>query len=169
MSKERNGNTALGVMLNVFGVILMIVPFVIALAMFVPQIAGYQEYTVVTESMEPEIPVGSLVLVKGTDPETLEKGDVVSYERVRDPGTIITHRVIENTPDTRELTTKGDANEVNDLEPVPYDNVVGKVALTIPKIGKLAARFSTLAGKVLLGALLVVGYLLTVLAGRMRE
>ena len=139
MSKERNGNTALGVMLNVFGVILMIVPFVIALGMFVPQIAGYQEYTVVTESMEPEIPVGSLVLVKGTDPETLEKGDVVSYERVRDPGTIITHRVVENTPDTRELTTKGDANEAEDGSLVHYKNVIGTPVFTVPKLGYLAS------------------------------
>lgn len=163
--EEKRKRSAAGICLSLLGVILMIVPFLLALSMFVPKMAGYAEYTVVTESMEPEIPVGSLVFVKAQEPETLEEGDVISYEKGN--GIVITHRIVENSRDTRTIITKGDANQGNDLEPVEYDSVIGKVAKTIPKVGVLAARLSTLAGKILLGALLITGYLLTVLASRL--
>ena len=55
---------------------MMIIPFVVSIGMLVPKVMGYTEYTVVTASMEPVLPVGSLILVKQTDPATLEKGDM---------------------------------------------------------------------------------------------
>jgi signal peptidase len=47
------------------------------------------------------------------------------------------HRVIEiqETAGAKRFITKGDANDSPDVEPVIPQNVVGKVVVTIPKIG----------------------------------
>ena len=54
-----------------------LIGFIIVLAgiIYVPGIIGLQEYEVVTGSMEPELPVGSLIFVKSIDYHQLEKGD----------------------------------------------------------------------------------------------
>ena len=159
--EDRKKKSPVGIAVRFLGIVLMLIPLVIALLMFVPKIMGYQEYTVVTGSMEPKMPVGSLVFVKEVEPETLREGDVITYEKERD-GSIITHRVVEISKEDGTVTTKGDANEVNDMEPVRFDQVLGRVEKTIPEVGRFAVALSTLGGKILLVALLLAGYLLSI-------
>jgi len=169
MNEEETRKTPLGILITVLGVIMMIIPFVVSIGMLVPKVMGYTEYTVVTASMEPVLPVGSLILVKQTDPATLEKGDIISYSKELDPGTVITHRVVENDTEEGQVITKGDANEVNDMEPVKYDFILGKMEASFPKLGVPAAAAGTLTGKIFLAAMLITGYLLTVIASRLRR
>ena len=89
------------------------------------------------------------------------KGDVITYEKERD-GSIITHRVVEISKEDGTVTTKGDANEVNDMEPVRFDQVLGRVEKKIPGAGRYAVVLSTIGGKLLLVALLLAGYLLSI-------
>ena len=42
----------------------------------VPRAMGYQLYTVITGSMEPNVPVGSLVFVKNVDPAEIQEKNV---------------------------------------------------------------------------------------------
>ena len=122
---KRICNVLLGIMIAALGVL--------AALFFVPKILGYQELAVLTGSMEPELPVGALAYVKKTEPETLKPGDVIAY-RLSD-GTMVTHRITEVSPETRSVTTKGDANDAADAAPVSYDSVVGKLRFSLPFLG----------------------------------
>ena len=154
--EDRKKKSPVGIAVQFLGIVLMLIPLVIALLMFVPKIMGYQEYTVVTGSMEPKMPVGSLVFVKEVEPETLREGDVITYEKERD-GSIITHRVVEISKEDGTVTTKGDANEVEDAVLVHNKNVLGVPVLQIPLLGYLAFYIQRPPG---LYIALVVGTLL---------
>lgn len=95
-------------------------------------IGGYSCFRVITGSMEPEIPVGALILSKKEDINSLEVGDIVCFRATYSEiaGQCITHRVISVTRDETgitELQTKGDYNIVADPYPVTEENLIGKV------------------------------------------
>lgn len=149
-----------GIML--IGVILMCVPLT------VPRLFGYQIYTVISGSMEPEIPLGSLVYVKSVDPETVAEGDVIAYYGSTD-GSIITHRVVYNQTVVKSFVTKGDANDTEDMVPVEYERLIGVVEKTIPKAGQILTVFTEIRGKILAAGMLVVSVLLNAIAGAISE
>jgi signal peptidase len=101
---------------------------------------------VFTGSMEPAIPVGSVVVIKPVDPETLKTGDVICFQ-LSEP-TSITHRIINITDEG--FTTKGDANEDPDQWTVKKENIIGKLILTIPFIGYIGYFVRTPIGLILL-------------------
>lgn len=110
-------------------------------------LAGDTRYEpVYTGSMEPAIPVGSVVVIKPVDPETLKIGDIICFQ-LSQP-TSITHRIINIT--TEGFITKGDANEDPDQWTVKKENVIGKVVLTIPYVGYLGYFVRTPIGFILL-------------------
>lgn len=93
---------------------------------------GYSFFKVTTGSMEPTISVGSLILTKDVEIDTLEINDVVSFfsKEAYLNGKIITHRVVEKeTSGTGQilLTTRGDANSSTDIHRVDESNLIGKV------------------------------------------
>jgi signal peptidase len=101
---------------------------------------------VYTGSMEPAIPVGSVVVIKPVDPETLKIGDIICFT-LTEP-TSITHRIINITDEG--FITKGDANEDPDQWIVKKENVIGKAILTVPFIGYLGYFVRTPIGFILL-------------------
>ena len=93
---------------------------------------GHSLFRVVTGSMAPEIPVGTLIISKNTDIDDLEIGDVICFQSMSPSmrGRIITHRVIGKDADAAgvvSLQTKGDANPSADGYPVTTENLVGRV------------------------------------------
>lgn len=107
----------------------------------VPKINGYSLMCVISGSMEPEIPVNSLVLVKETDSDDIRKDDILSFYS-QDPdlnGSIVTHRVVEiiNDSGEYEFKTKGDANAVVDEYTVLSRDIIGKVVFVSPGAGIL--------------------------------
>ena len=56
-----------------------------------PRLFGYTPYAVLSGSMEPEYPVGSLILVHSVDPGALQPGDDVTF--YRSDGAVVTHQV----------------------------------------------------------------------------
>lgn len=159
MAKEKTMSPA-GRVLDVIGTILIIATIVLCLTLTVPKLFGIQSYTVLTGSMEPNIPVGSLIYVKSVEPELLQPGDVaLFYEGVGDVP--IAHRVVENVYGESELITKGDANEKNDIAPIPYQNVIGKVLVHIPVLGRILIPLGTLMGKLGMLAIIAAGLLIS--------
>lgn len=130
------------------------------LPLTVPRVFGYQLYTVVSGSMEPAIPVGSLLYIQSAQPENMVPDDVIAFYGGRDSTAVITHRVVENREFMGEFITKGDANEKEDMEPVSYDNFIGKVQLAIPAAGKAAQVFSDTPGKIAAAGLIVLAVFL---------
>ena len=94
--------------------------------------------SVISGSMEPAIPTGSLVYIKEMEPKDVQVDDVIAFYGTKDAASIITHRVVENRVLMGEFITKGDANATKDMNPAPYDNFIGKVAYSIPKVGGIA-------------------------------
>ena len=65
--------------LNFIGTAIIVIVIVLCLSLIVPKFFGINSYTVLTGSMEPSIPVGSLVCAKATEPDTLAVGDVIIF------------------------------------------------------------------------------------------
>ena len=106
----------------------------------VPQVMGFSVFRVLTGSMEPEIPEGSLLLVKKTDANRIQIGDLISFFSP-DPtleGAVNTHRVVDIDGENQRFTTKGDANDAVDGAPVHFKNLIGKPVFCIPKLGYLS-------------------------------
>jgi len=114
--------------------------------------------------MEPAIPVGSLVYVKSMEPRDVEKEDVIAFYGGRDANALITHRVVENRVIMGEFITKGDANQTEDMNPAAYEQFVGRVEMTIPKLGILAKIMTGREGKIAAGCMIGLAVVLHLLA-----
>ncbi|MBR2561373.1 MAG: signal peptidase I [Eubacterium sp.] len=157
------------VLLNTIGTLIIIIAVVLCLLLALPRLFGISGYTVLSGSMEPTIPVGSIVYARSVDqPDSLAEGDVVVfYEGIG--STPVVHRLLENHLSEREIQTKGDANGAADLMPIPYENIIGKEVLHIPFLGVILSPLGTLTGKIAMFAMILGGLLLCHVAKRLRK
>ncbi len=168
--KQKKKLTPLGRFLDMTGTVILIATIILCLGLAVPRLTGIDSYVVVSGSMEPAIPVGSMVYSRPVDPATLQPGDIIVFYGSNQKESVpVTHRVVENHTETGEIITKGDANANADMQPAAYINVAGKVVAHIPKLGLPASLLATLAGKIALAMLIISGYLLTEIGGRLRR
>lgn len=112
----------------------------------VPTLGGYSFMRTLTGSMEPAIPVHSFLITDDVDPESLQVGDIITF-RSTEPnleGALNTHRITSVYEENGQLMfhTKGDANAVEDSEPVAAVNVVGKVVFVSAAIGTVVSLFA---------------------------
>lgn len=128
----------------------------------VPRVLGYSVFRVMTGSMEPEIPEGSLLLVKKTPPEDIVPGDVISFFSP-DPaleGAVNTHRVVrvEKQDSDIRFITKGDANVIEDTYPPSGELLVGRVVFQSYTLGRLVSLLSNplVFGTIILLPLLII-------------
>ncbi|WP_295822798.1 signal peptidase I [uncultured Microbacterium sp.] len=134
----------------------------------IPLILGAQTYTVLTGSMQPGMPPGTLIAVRPVAIDQVRVGDVITYQiRSGDPA-VVTHRVVGTTSSTggeRLLITRGDANDRDD-PPVQSEQLRGSVILALPYLGYPGAVFGGQErGAVIAAAgVAVVGYGLALLA-----
>lgn len=106
----------------------------VALIVVLQGYVGFRFYVIFSRSMEPALNVGDIVVTCNYCKDT-NVGDIVAY--VSKWGLIV-HRVVELHEDQRYVVTKGDANRDPDLEPVPFENILGKVVLRIPILGYIS-------------------------------
>ena len=109
-------------------------------AVVVPRLAGATPYTVLTGSMSPAYPPGTLVVVRPAEAEDLAIGDVVTYQLRSGESTTVTHRIVGigwNAEGEKILTTQGDANSVPDATPVRPVQVRGELWYAVPWVGRL--------------------------------
>lgn len=149
---------------GVLGTVLLAALMAVCLPLTVPRLFGCQIYSVVSGSMEPSIPTGSLIYIRTMEPADMQEGDVIAFYGTRDQASIITHRVVENRVVMGEFITKGDANQAEDMTPVPYENYIGRVVWTIPGAGAAAELFTSSAGKAAAGGVILAAVLLQMLA-----
>ncbi len=98
------------------------------------EIIGYRSYTVLSGSMEPEFYPGDMVITKHKSKTDIKVNDIVTYRD--NDGVIITHRIMEETPEG--YITKGDNNNVEDADMLTEKNIIGEVKFSIPKLGYLS-------------------------------
>ncbi|NMP37261.1 MAG: signal peptidase I [Clostridiales bacterium] len=149
---------------SVFSALLMAVLIVAVAVLVLPRLFGAKLFAVLSPSMEPAYSTGDVVYTFPTEVSEIKQGDVISY--VLDESlTVVTHRVVSKDDASRHLITKGDANETEDTKPVLYDNIVGVVKFSLPKLGYLTGFLSTLYGKLTAAAFVVFVAMFALLCG----
>jgi signal peptidase I len=116
--------------------------------------AGARLLAIRTGSMEPSMPVGSLIVAVAADPAELAIGDAISVSL--EGGATLTHRIsnIVEQDGSRMFELKGDANALHDPVLVVPSQIVGRVDMSIPLLGYLLAMLSMPTG---IAALLAIG------------
>ena len=112
---------------------------------------GYRSFAILTGSMAPTLPVGSLIVTKGVAGAAVGPGDVITYPLPSDPSVDVTHRVVSTGRDAAGafLVTKGDANAVTDGWHVPAGENVDLLVADVP----FAGYMTSFAVRVLLAVL----------------
>ena len=123
--------------------LLMAVVTIIAALFSVIVFLDMNPYVIVSGSMEPELPVGSLCFIDCQQKEP-EAGDIISYKA---GDSVITHRVAEITDEG--YVTKGDANDSKDPGLVKPKQIFGTCVFSIPKAGYAVMFFRSPKGIVL--------------------
>ncbi len=150
---------------NVIGTLILLAVIAASLAITVPRFMGYGIYNIVSGSMEPEIPVGSVIYVEEVKPEDIKEKEIIAFQSGE---SIIAHRVMENKMVEGEFITKGDANAEEDMQPVAYGQLVGRVARHYPMLGVMMEIYTSKVGKAYVICFAACGAMFNVLAGRIR-
>ena len=114
------------------------------LAIVVPAVTGSTALTVLSSSMEPNLPPGTMVVIRPADPADIKPGMVVTYQIASGEPAVVTHRVTQSllTVDGERLfITQGDANPSADPNPVREVQIRGTVWYAIPVVGWAALAF----------------------------
>ncbi|MGB4588769.1 MAG: signal peptidase I [Clostridiaceae bacterium] len=91
---------------------------------------GIKGYVVVSGSMESEILPGDFIFVKTGSYTNIKEKDIITFIRNEE---IVTHRAIDITKEG--ITTKGDANNVQDESKVQSEDYIGTYLIRLPYFG----------------------------------
>ena len=93
MKRTKKKKSPVAAFCSALGTVLLTVLILACIPLTLPKAFGFQMYTVISGSMEPAIPTGSLVYVRYEEPDTIVKDDVIAFYSNNADGSIITHRV----------------------------------------------------------------------------
>lgn len=141
---------------------------IVAVSIYLAPHLGWRVDAVLSGSMEPEVKVGSLVVTRPVEPETIVVGDIITFRPVSVGENLITHRVIGiGQSSSLYFETKGDANDMPDPFTVPAQNLVGKVCFHAPYWGYftefLKTPFGFIFAVVIPGIVIITSYILSLL------
>lgn len=156
------------IMLFVAVISLMIQKFV--LKKEVPDLFGYKILQVMSGSMSGEFETGDTILIKKIDDESnLKIGDVVTY-RIK-ANTLVTHRIINitRTGESLSYTTKGDANNTEDMEKVTFSAIEGIYVKKLRLISNLIKFMQKTYGMVIIFILPIVMIICVVNSEKVKE
>lgn len=149
--------------------IVIVVLLLLVIAFAGVRLIGLTPYAVLSGSMEPKFPVGSLIYVKSVDPATIRPGDAVTFYSER--GSVMTHQAYEVDYEAEEILTQGinnrasDGSIIHDGSPVPFEQVIGAPIACIPLLGYLNVWSTTPPGIFIVIALAIVVIALPWLVG----
>ena len=118
---------------------------------FLPIQNNYKVVVVRSGSMEPAIKTGSIVTYRPA--RTYHKDEVIAFENPSAGDGILTiHRIVEVQEQEGKpvYITRGDANQVNDVQPTPTESIKGKMLFTVPYVGYFISWLQTTNGKLIL-------------------
>jgi len=152
-SSERSFWHYLGLSLS--AVALVAVLAIVALTAVVPRVAGGTALTVLTQSMEPGLPPGTLIVIRPMPVDDIRVGEVVTYQLAPNEPAVVSHRVVSRSTDTLGRTTfvtKGDNNDLPDAAPVSSAQVRGVLWYSIPLLGWVNTAIGSAGGRWLIPA-----------------
>lgn len=156
------------VMLILLAVILAISACTIAYDKFVkkskiPSVFGYSMLIVASPSMTGAIEAGDAIIIKNSDSYAV--GDVITYFP-EDESFSVTHRIVRMEGD--KFYTKGDANQSEDSDPVLIEQIVGKVAVKLDKVGYFIEWLKSPVGIIFAATFLVLLIMIIVIEDKRR-
>lgn len=121
-----------------------------------PSFFGVKTFVIVSGSMQPNLMIGDIVIVKKCDKSQINTGDIISY---RSGQSVITHRIVEISEEEKQTgyITKGDNNNVKDNAVVKYEDIEGKY---IGKVSKLGNIVLFLKNKIVIISIILIFYLI---------
>lgn len=136
-------------------VLLLAAVALVAALMLVPALAGASTSTVLSGSMAPALPVGTVVVARPVAAGDVAVGDVVTFV-AHEPGTaasrIVTHRVVAVEPGP-VLRTRGDADATPDPGGTVAADLRGRLWYSVPWVGLVRpVTWLLLGGALLLAA-----------------
>ena len=144
--KKKKKKGSFRVIWNLITTLLVIAVVLLAVALVGVRLIGYTPYAVLSPSMTPKYLPGDLIYVEKTDPDQITEGDVITFV-VDENSTVVTHRVDAVDRTEHKFYTKGDANENRDGNPVLYENVLGVVKFSLPKLGYVSSYVASQTGR----------------------
>lgn len=157
---ETKSGKGLSAFWRVLSIVLYLAVIVLLIPLLLPKLLGYETLHVISGSMEPAYPVGSMVLIDEIEPEAVVPGDVIAFADSLG-GALTLHRVTEVHADEREFVTKGDANPIEDIFPVSFDSLRGVAVRAFPRLGGLYALLTSVWGKILIAVMVIVAALIS--------
>ncbi|MBQ3264961.1 MAG: signal peptidase I [Ruminococcus sp.] len=127
-------------------ILLVVVIFIMRITGHVPSIFGFTVYRVQSDSMEPVLMVGDVIIDKKVAPEEIQKGDIITYDSYMGTlaGQTITHRVVTE-PECRNGTyyyqTQGDRAGAPLDDVISYDQVEGKYITKVTWLNSVYSFF----------------------------
>ena len=132
---------------NVLFVFFALIVIYLVINIFFPRkvikIFKRETFVILTDSMEPVLNVGDMVIIKATDPSKLQKGDIIAfYVDANNDGKmdVVTHyfeRIdIINGDEVYRTTSEASRSQLDSWY-LQEDNIIGKYKYHIPKIGKV--------------------------------
>jgi signal peptidase I len=118
--------------------VIVVVGAAIAVAVLVPRLGGATPYTILTGSMRPHLPPGTLVVSRPVAARDITVGTVVTYQLTSGEPTGVTHRVVAIGRDAEGgplFRTQGDANPEPDPAWVRPVQVRGALWYSVPWLG----------------------------------
>lgn len=120
--------------------LLLVMVGFLAVMVVIPRLTGSTAYTVLTGSMEPTMPPGTLIVVKPTPNEDLVTGDVITFQPVSGDPAVVTHRiegVYYTGEGERRIHTRGDNNPIADSWSLVPEQIRGRVIYSVPQLGRV--------------------------------
>ena len=137
---------------------IVIAVIVMYMAIAAPLIMGFRPVVVLTGSMQPTFPVGSIVYYHKCAFEDLQEGDPITFKA---EDALVTHRITTVNGISRTVVTKGDNNPTEDPAPVEENQIVGKTTkFAIPFAGYFVTYGKKPVAIALMAAILLINYAL---------
>ena len=129
----------------------------------IPSVFGYSVLIIASPSMTGAIEAGDAIIIKKSDSYAV--GDVITYfpadERIS-----VTHRIVRMEDD--RFYTKGDANQSEDPDPVLIEQIAGKVAVKLDKVGYFIEWLKSPVGIIFAATFIVLLILIIVIEDKRR-
>lgn len=150
MTKIKVGN----VLYNILAIITVIAVLFVGFNL----ITGAKGYAVTSNSMAEKLNRGDVVFSRKVSFEELKEGDIVTV-RINEKS-FFTHRIVDIDTEKRTVTTKGDANDVNDPMPSKAEMIEGRMVYSVPFFGYISILFNGGSNMTLLIVLIILAAVL---------
>lgn len=125
-SLESNNHYRIVRLVFIFGLILVLT--------FTTRLLPIMPTVIMSNSMNPQIKRGDMVIIKRKTDENIKINDIIEYKL---DNIYVIHRIINiyNSKEGNIYITKGDNNQTKDSKPVKIGQITGKVVMVVPSVG----------------------------------